>query len=45
MIDKGSLQEKLFEACFALDAIGEKAVNDIRTWFVEYMLSAYIELF
>jgi hypothetical protein len=45
MIEKGSLQEKLYEACFALDAIGEKAVNDIRTWFVEYMLASYIDLF
>ena len=45
MIDKGSLQDKLFEACFALDAIGEKAVNDARTWFVEYMLAPYSEVF
>ena len=45
MIDKCSLQEKLFESCFAIDAIGEKAVNDIRTWFVEYMLASYIDLF
>ena len=29
-IDKGSTREKLHEACFALDAIGEKAVNDLR---------------
>ena len=45
MLDKGSLHEKLYEACFALDAIGEKAVNDIRTWFVEFMLAPYVELF
>jgi Vps53-like, N-terminal len=45
MIDKGSVTEKLLEACFALDAIGEKAINDIRTWFVEHMLAPYIELF
>jgi len=33
MLDKGSIKDKLYEACFALDAIGEKAVNDLRSWF------------
>jgi len=28
-----------------LDAIGKTAVNDLRTWFCEYMLAPYIELF
>lgn len=44
-IDKGSTREKLHEACFALDAIGEKAVNDLRQWFVTYMLEPYQDLF
>ena len=44
-IDKGSTREKLHEACFALDAIGEKAVNDLRSWFVTYMLEPYQDLF
>lgn len=29
-INKGSLREQLCEACFALDAIGESAVNELR---------------
>jgi hypothetical protein len=45
MIDKGSLRDKLQEACTALDAIGEKAVNDLRVWFCTYMLEPYQELF
>ena len=44
-IDKGSTRDKLREACFALDAIGEKAVNDLRQWFVTYMLEPYQDLF
>ena len=39
------MRDKLHEACFALDAIGEKAVNDLRTWFVSYMLEPYQDLF
>ena len=45
MIDKGSLRDKLQEACTALDAMGEKAVNDLRVWFCTYMLEPYQELF
>jgi vacuolar protein sorting-associated protein 53 len=29
-IGKGSQKEQLYEACFALDAIGESAVNELR---------------
>ena len=41
MIDKGSLREKLQEACIALDALGEKAVNDLRVWFCTFILEPY----
>lgn len=44
-IEKGSTKEKLYEACFALDAIGEQAVNDLRGWFCTYLLEPYQELF
>ena len=44
-INKGSLKEQLFEACFALDAIGEVAVNELRVQFCRQFLVPYEEPF
>jgi hypothetical protein len=45
-IEKGGLpQDKLYEACFAIDALGEKAVNEMRNWFCSFILEPYKRLF
>ena len=45
LIGKVTNKEKLREACLALDAIGERAVNDLRVWFCQHMLKPYEEHF
>lgn len=44
-IGKGSQKDQLFEACFALDAIGESAVNELRVQFCRQFLQSYEEPF
>lgn len=44
-IDKGSLPDLLYEACFVIDAMGEKAVNEVRNWFCNFILEPYRKLF
>jgi hypothetical protein len=45
MFDKGSSPDQLYEGCFAIDALGEQAVNDVRQWFCSFMLESYKEAF
>lgn len=45
MFDKGSCPEQLFEGCFAIDALGEQAVSDVRNWFCAFMLESYNDAF
>jgi len=35
----------LHDACIAIDAMGENAINDIKMWFSNYILRAYQEIF
>ena len=44
-IDKGSLPDLLYEACYVIDAMGEKAVNEVRNWFCNFILEPYRKLF
>ena len=44
-IGKGSQKEQLYEACFALDSIGESAVNELRVQFCRQFLQSYEEPF
>ncbi|CAI2387225.1 unnamed protein product [Moneuplotes crassus] len=43
--DKGNSPEQLYEGCFAIDALGEQAVNEVRQWFCSFILESYIEAF
>lgn len=45
MFDKGSSPEQLYEGCFAIDALGEQAVQEVRSWFCSFMLESYREAF
>lgn len=45
MFDKGSAPDQLYEGCFAIDALGEQAVNDVRNWFCSFILEVYREAF
>lgn len=38
-------EELLHDACFAIDAMGENAVNDVKMWFSNYILRPYQEIF
>lgn len=35
----------LHDACIAIDAMGENAVNDVKMWFSNFILRAYQEIF
>lgn len=37
--------EILYEACLAINAIGDDAIKSLKTWFTQYKLSPYEELF
>lgn len=37
--------EHLHEACLAINAIGENAVKSLKTWFTQYKLTPYEEIF
>ena len=45
MIEKGSAPDLLYEGCFPIDRMGEKAVNDVRNWFCGFILEPYRKLF
>jgi hypothetical protein len=45
-IEKGIKHEDmLHDACFAIDAMGENAINDIKMWFSNHILRSYQEIF
>jgi vacuolar protein sorting-associated protein 53 len=45
-LEKGiKVDEMLHDACIAIDAMGENAVNDVKMWFSNFMLRAYQEIF
>ena len=33
--------ERLYEACLAVNAIGDKAISEVKTWFTQYKLEEY----
>lgn len=33
--------ELLHDACFAIDAMGENAINDVKMWFSNFILKPY----
>lgn len=39
------MKEKLSEACFVMNAIGGQALNDLRSWYCQFVLDPYKELF
>ena len=45
MFDQGSPPDQLYEGCFAIDALGEQAVTDVRNWFCSFILEGYRETF
>ena len=45
MFDKGSAPDQLYEGCFAIDALGVQAVNDVRNWFCSFTLEVYRDTF
>jgi len=38
------LPDLLYEACYVIDAMGEKAVNEVRNWFCNFILEPYRKL-
>jgi len=38
-------QEHLYEACLAINAIGDSAIKSLKTWFTQYKLAPYEEVF
>ena len=38
-------EELLFDACFAIDAMGGNAISDIKMWFSIFVLRPYQEIF
>jgi hypothetical protein len=43
--DSIQFRSTLYEACFALDAIGQNAIEGLRNWFCVNQLDSYRELF
>jgi hypothetical protein len=37
--------EHLYEACLAINAIGDNAIRELKTWFTRYKLTPYEEIF
>jgi hypothetical protein len=37
--------EILYEACLAINAIGDDAIKSLKTWFVQFKLNPYEEIF
>lgn len=42
---QGAIKEQLQEACLVMSAIGGQAISDLRTWYSQYFLEPYRELF
>ena len=37
--------DRLYDACLAINAIGDKAIGEIKTWFTQYKLAPYESMF
>ena len=37
--------DRLYDACLAVNAIGDKAIAEVKTWFTQYKLESYENLF
>ena len=37
--------DRLYDACLAINAIGDKAIGEVKTWFTQYKLAPYESLF
>jgi hypothetical protein len=37
--------EVLYEACLAINAIGDSGINSLKTWFIQFKLAPYEEIF
>ena len=37
--------DRLYDACLAINAIGDKAIGEVKTWFTQYKLEPYEKLF
>jgi hypothetical protein len=37
--------DRLYDACLAVNAIGDKAIAEVKTWFTQYKLAPYESLF
>ena len=45
-MEKGIKHEELLhEASFAIDAMGDNAINDVKMWFSNFILRPYQEIF
>ena len=45
-IEKGIKHtDQLYDACFAIDALGPHAVSDLKMWFCNFVLRPYSEIF
>ena len=40
-----SNSDRLYEACLAINAIGDRAIGEIKTWFTQYKLAPYEKMF
>ncbi len=37
--------ERLYDVCLAVDAIGDKAIREVKIWFTQYKLAPYESIF
>ena len=37
--------DRLYDACLAINAIGDRAIGEIKTWFTQYKLAPYEKMF
>ena len=37
--------DRLYDACLAINAIGDRAISEIKTWFTQYKLTPYEKMF
>jgi len=40
-----SNSDRLYDACLAVNAIGDRAIGEIKTWFTQYKLAPYEKMF
>ena len=37
--------DRLYDACLAINAIGDRAISEVKTWFTQYKLAPYEKMF